>query len=76
MPRILTAGAGMQPARFTLLKRKAYMPDEFILAAVELFIVPIAYVVATPFVLISAPFRVSGVRGGYAAVRRFIKDWC
>lgn len=52
------------------------MPDEFMLAAVELLNVPIAYVVATPFVLISAPFRVSGVRGGYAAVRRFIKDWC
>ena len=52
------------------------MPYEFILAAAELFIVPIAYVVATPFILISAPFRESGVRGGYAAVRRFTKDWC
>jgi hypothetical protein len=52
------------------------MPYEFALAFVELFIAPIIYVVATPFILISAPFRESGVRGGYAAVRRFIKDWC
>lgn len=51
------------------------MPYEFILAAVELFIVPITYVVATPFILISAPFRESGVQGGYAAVRQFVKEW-
>jgi hypothetical protein len=52
------------------------MPDEFILALVELLVVPIAYVVATPFILISAPFRESGVRGGYAAVRRWlVKVW-
>jgi hypothetical protein len=50
------------------------MPYEFTLAFVELFIAPIIYVVATPFILISAPFRESGVRGGYAAVRRWLAE--
>jgi len=50
------------------------MPDEILLALAELFIVPIAHVVATPFILVSAPFRESGVRGGYAAVRRWLDE--
>lgn len=39
---------------------------------VQLIFVPAIYLVATPFILISAPFRESGVRGGYAAVHRWV----
>jgi hypothetical protein len=45
------------------------MPYEFVQAFVEFFAVQIIYALATPFILISARFRESGVRGGYAAVR-------
>jgi hypothetical protein len=40
----------------------------------EFIVVPIIYVVATPFILISALFRQSGVRGGYAAVTRWLDE--
>ena len=40
----------------------------------NLVVVPIIFVVATPFILISAPFRKSGVRGGYAAVHRWLDE--
>lgn len=48
------------------------MADEILFALAEFLIVPIVYVVATPFILVSAPFRKSGVKGGYAAVRRWL----
>jgi hypothetical protein len=40
----------------------------------ELVVVPVIYVGATPFILISAPFRKSGMKGGYAAVRRWLDE--
>ena len=45
-------------------------------AVAQLLAVPVIYIVATPFILLSAPFRQSGVRGGYAAVHRWLaKVW-
>jgi hypothetical protein len=35
----------------------------------------VALVLATPFILISAPFRESGVKGGYASVFRALDKW-
>jgi hypothetical protein len=45
-------------------------------ALAQLLYIPAIYLVATPFILISAPFRKSGIRGGYAAVHRWVsKAW-
>jgi hypothetical protein len=38
----------------------------------SLIVVPTTYAVATPFILVSAPFRQSGVRGGYTAIQRWL----
>ena len=53
-------------------------PDEEIPmeAVAQLLAVPVIYLVATPFILISAPLREGGVRGGYAAIHRWLsKVW-
>ena len=42
---------------------------------IRIFLMGIALVLATPFILISAPFRETGVRGGYAAVYREFERW-
>ena len=42
---------------------------------IRIFFLGIALVLATPFILISAPFRKSGVKGGYAAVYRAFEGW-
>ncbi len=42
---------------------------------VRVFLLGSALVLATPFILISAPFRESGVKGGYAAVYRAFDGW-
>jgi hypothetical protein len=39
-----------------------------------LFLMPIYLALATPFVLVAAPFHKGGVRGGYRAVLRAY-DW-
>lgn len=38
-------------------------------------LLPVCMVVATPFVLILAPFRRGGVKAGYAAVYRWWDKW-
>ncbi|WP_428307754.1 hypothetical protein [Lacipirellula sp.] len=40
----------------------------------QMIAVPIIYLVATPFILVTAPFRQSGVRGGYAAIHRWLSE--
>jgi hypothetical protein len=37
-------------------------------------VVTIGTVVATPFILISAPFRTSGVKGGYVTLFRWFDE--
>jgi len=40
-----------------------------------LALLPVGLIVATPFVLISAPFRRGGIRAGYAAFIRGFYDF-
>lgn len=44
------------------------LTEIFQLVVIRIFLYGLIFAIATPFVLISAPFRKSGVRGGYAAV--------
>jgi hypothetical protein len=38
-------------------------------------LLPVLLILATPFVLISAPFRRGGVKSGYAAVYQWWDNW-